>query len=769
MEIKNKSFLLFALTFLFCGQMFANANRFYAELTAEVGEGEGRVYVGTDSIKPTSYDKTSTNSFDGTSSKTNDTFAKVKFYLFAQPYYGYKISKCVLTPDTTVEIYNSNFTQFLPAEVYVKAISSDKKNPTLGNVTVNFESYNKTYSVEYMKTEGLSNYKVVGPVGYPSVTPGKIVPTHDNYELQITANPLDGYNLYRWFIINSQGEKEYLDNLESTITMSFSDNTKIGAEFKAGCFRVDNDFFTDIDEAFEAAKVSSSKVVSVISDYTLEGTHVVPAGVTLLVPFDGDNTCYLKSPECTISRNTPKVYKSLTLSKDASLIVNGNISVSAKIAAGNGGENCCGAVSGPYGHIQMNEGSSIVLKDASNLYAWGYISGKGNVIAESGSCVYENFQFTDFRGGKVSFDMAGNAEKVFPLSQYYIQNIEAPLTLLYGAKEKLYSSVAVESKPYSTTATLVCTEEDLETEKESMFVMSSGTITKYYDPLTDRIKYVLDGANAEIGSISVTLSNSSTKATVSSVDYVLPITNNMSVELKNGSKLSLDNDAAMYAGSELVVEKGSEFIIGVKKTPSFYVYDHDEWVSDKYAFQECFKPVAYTHSKKYARTIDDLFDSRIDLNGVMTINGSIYTTKGGANITSTSGSGSIQFNNNIGKETNTYQFTQVYLVSGTNIPTTKYVPIPITPACLLNADGNYVSTSIVQPTESFYYDNGIWHHCKRVGDVNMDGRVDIKDIVALVNIINGKTNDTFGKADVNEDGNINAEDVNKLEKIILWK
>lgn len=761
--MKKRLFFIVMLEVLSIGQVLASS--YQAKLTATVATGKGQVYVGSTNSTPSSYSTTSTAS-------NFDAETKVPFYLFAKPGYGYQFAKWTTDADDIVTIKNP--TESNGAEAIVISETKEATNPQLGNVYANFEVYSKVSNVEFLKTEGLSKYTVVGPLGYPAVTPGKIVPTHDNYELKITAQALDGYGFYRWFVIDAQGKMSYFYDEYATITKTFTEDTKIGAEFKAGYFITNNEYYVDIDEAFDAAKFSSDKMVYLVSDYTLEGVHTIPEGVTLLIPFDADNTYYNDVPEMTCSYSKPTAYKTLTMSKGASLIVNGNLNVSAKITAGNGGSEYAGAVAGPYGHIKMSEGSSVILKEGSNLFAWGYITGDGNVIAESGSCVYEDMQFVDFRGGAVCTEMAGNEQKVFPFSQYYVQNIEASLTLQYGATEKLLSSVAIGSgekqKAYGSFGKLVCPDVDSEPEDEGLFTMYSGSITKSYDPTTDRVKYVLDGAAAKIGSLSVTLNATEIGTmTVTSSDYVLPITNNMSVVLRNGTKLSTDNDVAMLAGSELVIDKESELIIGTTKAPEFYVYDRDEWISDNFAFQKKFKPVVYSPTRKYSRTEDDLVDAKIDLNGIITVNGQFYTTKSGANIVSSASTGSIIYNANAGTKANTYQFTQIYLVSGSNVPTTEYVEIPVTPAYLLNADGNYVETSVVKFGESFYIDNGVWHHSKRVGDVNMDGRIDIKDIVTLVNIINGKSTDTFGNADANEDGKVDAEDVKVLEKLILWK
>ena len=54
----------------------------------------------------------------------------------------------------------------------------------------------------------------------------------------------------------------------------------------------------------------------------------------------------------------------------------------------------------------MNSGSQITVENGGNLYAWGYITGSGNVRITSGATVYECFQVTDWRGGSATIKFA---------------------------------------------------------------------------------------------------------------------------------------------------------------------------------------------------------------------------------------------------------------------------------------------------------------------------------------------------------------------------
>ena len=54
-------------------------------------------------------------------------------------------------------------------------------------------------------------------------------------------------------------------------------------------------------------------------------------------------------------------------------------------------------------------------------------------------------QIADFRGGSATMGMYNNAQKIFPLNQYFIQNIETKLILESGADEYIYTSIYASS------------------------------------------------------------------------------------------------------------------------------------------------------------------------------------------------------------------------------------------------------------------------------------------------------------------------------------
>ena len=216
----------------------------------------------------------------------------------------------------------------------------------------------------------------------------------------------------------------------------------------------------------------------------------------------------------------------------------------------------------------MADNSSITVKNGGNLYAWGFISGSGSVLAESGATVYEFYQIADFRGGSASSNM-GNS--VFPFSQYFVQNIEVPLTLNAGANEQVYSGVYAMKTTYTTAINFI--------GDTGMFKVKSGSFTKDYDEKTDRLILSVNG-EAELNTLSLKLASMS----VNSASYVLPITNNITINIQSGN-VTINQDAALLAGVEVNIAEGAGLTVANGK--NIYFYDSDEWNSDNFVWGPC--------------------------------------------------------------------------------------------------------------------------------------------------------------------------------------
>ena len=494
---------------------------------------------------------------------------------------------------------------------------------------------------------------------------------------QVVATPADGYQFMGWYDVSndkyiSTSAKAAL-NIENDCTITARFASKTAALFETGGQR-----FDDLGDAVSYAQANGQSKITLASDGAISGSYTIPAGITLLIPFDAAGTLYTDAPAAIRTTPASKPFRTLTMAEGSSITVNGAISLGGRYFAAGGGQQ--GRAVGDYGYIKMADNSSITVKNGGNLYAWGFISGSGSVLAESGATVYEFYQIADFRGGTAS---SGMGHGVFPFSQYFVQNIEVPLTLNAGAKERVYSGVYAMSTTYTTAINFI--------GDDGMFNVASGSFTKDYDEKKDRLIFTVNG-EAALNVLALTLAGMD----VNSASYVLPITNNITINIQSGN-VTINQDAALLAGVEVNIAEGAGLTVANGK--NIYFYDSDEWNSDNFVWGPCkFKSVAYAPGKAYNRSNNDLVDAKMDVNGSVTAIGAIYTTKGGADICSSNGTGKYVQQGTPGKAAATYQYNA----------NSSAVTIPITAAKLHNTDGSYTETATASVGDTIEYFSGKW-------------------------------------------------------------
>ena len=497
----------------------------------------------------------------------------------------------------------------------------------------------------------------------------------------LVATPASGYKFYGWYSVTE--DKLLSTDLQTSLNID-ADKTII-AKFISSTtptFDVDGKSFIDLEKAVDYASKNGKKLVTLVEDGSISGNYTIPSGITLLIPFDEAKTCYTATPTATTVESAAKPFRTLTMAEGSSITLakGAAISVGGQYYAASGGSK--GKIVGPHGFIKMESGSAITVQSGANLYAWGFISGSGAVTVESGGSVYEWYQVLDFRGGSASSAM-GN--KVFPFNQYAVQNVEVPLTLRAGASETVYTAVYAIRKINPTSIPFI--------GENGMFKLVSGSLTKAYDGSTDRIIYTVDGT-AEVNSLNLKLAGMS----VSSSSYVLPLTNNMTINLTSGSKLTVNQTAALLPGVQASIAKGAELVVPSGK--SIYIYDVDEWGSYCSGGGNAhFVPVVYAPGRTGKRA--PLADAKVDVNGKLTAAGGVYTTASGADICSSERTGQYVQQGAPGTEIKTYQYTQ------RDSDVTAH-EISITPAKLHNANDTYVETASANAGTTFYYSKGEW-------------------------------------------------------------
>lgn len=546
----------------------------------------------------------------------------------------------------------------------------------------------------------------------------------------VSATTASGYQFFGWHdgtkYLSYKAEDNLTVNENCTISPVFIKDTV--AVFGVGIAR-----FQSLTDADAYAASGAVKTIVLMNDGILTGEHTISAGNTLLIPYDAANTVHTAATSTAkqLSESTwenvdweqPESYRTLTMAADAKITVNGSLNVGGRHSAGP--FLTAGSPSGDLGMIQMAEGSNITVNNGGTLYCWGYIYGDGTVTVKNGGAAHENFQFSDFRGGNATLALAQDF-LVFPLSQYYVQNIEVEATFEYGATEYVWGSIYLTGKMLGTNVKFIGND------KLSMFIPGeTGSVIKTYDPATDRLIIDVNGGGS-INPMGLELGGQP----IDTRTFVLPINSNMTININSGVT-SLSQSLALLPGAKLVIDEGATLSLksgepAQKSDGSFkyaggynlIVYDRDQWLK---AYKPIFnngylvgaenvntyfvytnkgvkrlQPVAWTPTRTGNRTEADLVDAVVDINGKLITGGFVYTTVdidvvdyfyynkltitgGGAAVTSSKGTGELILNNGAGSDFITLQAAQ-------NSTETEDIYVPMVPARLQNADGSYVDT-----------------------------------------------------------------------------
>lgn len=544
--------------------------------------------------------------------------------------------------DGTTSLYNSNIIVGGTITIYLQSNNSNKTTINISNIKI---ETSKKIDLTFLSPEG--GYYKVNDV---TITQTYVLTTKENEKFTLTAFPNDGFKFAGW---NFNGK---LFSTESPLSTTSGENATIECLFvdiTSPLFMNGNSTFYDLQMAIDNAKNSDNKRIILIDSGTIKSkngeskTFVLENGVSLLIPHDDNyNVDFDESPVYYEEAKwvEPSPYRKLTLDDHVSIIVenSSSIYVSSKARASGGGDTCGGSPTKTYGEISLlGENSSIVLDNGSILYAYGFITGLGEVNAKNGSIVNELYQINDFKGGSMTSKCLGN---VFPFNQYFIQNVECKIIFEAGSSEKVHTGIYAAS-------TLSKIDFDFIGTSNGLFRLSNGArLLRYYDGDKDLINYSLESGTASFNSISLSLKVLFFSQKINSNDYVLPITNNMNIVIKNNAVVDINQDLCFLPGSRLIVEQGGNLNLNDK---DIYLYDRKGWVGKGYSRNgKDFVPLEYAPSKKYTRSDADLKSTELNIDGVLNIgnNAGIYTTNSSdsyANVYSSKGTGKIIFNSEL--------------------------------------------------------------------------------------------------------------------------
>ena len=539
-----------------------------------------------------------------------------------------------------------------------------------------------------------------------AITSEKTRTEQSNKEYHLVAAPAAGFAFAGW---RNADTNEYFSD-EVDYNALFSKSMRVQPVFvpkNDPLFGVGAQRFFDLNDANNYAhSQSDNKTIVLLKSgaLTANTTYTISGDVALVIPYNNSGEANYPAPSNSSGANVATnryAFRTLTMPAGTTLSVNGVLNVNGQVSRE------FSQPTGPYGLINLSSNASIMLNNGGKLYCWGYINGDGTVVANSGANVYECFQVTGWRGGQAATQFIRNKDStpVFPVNQYYIQNVEAELQFNAGAKEYVYASVYVNDEKMDITAEFISDEN----ASAGMFRLQSGCkLIKKYISATDRMQFEVAG-DLEISTMTLAFSD----ATLESKDYPLPINNNFSIDIRSGTtEISADQDIALLPGAEFTVSKGAIF----KAASDMYVYDLAEnWKGKNYAYNKELRVVGYStyNGTDTMRTVDDLTDATIDVNGTMEISGRLFTTtdstgtKGGANIFSTQGTGNIIFKNAAtaaNTDIKTYQATQHTDSITGKLIIVDFADVHCRAAWLRNGNGTYTHTGGAEAGWEYFYD-----------------------------------------------------------------
>ena len=520
-------------------------------------------------------------------------------------------------------------------------------------------------------------------------------------------------------------------------------------------------------------------VIFMTNNYVLpRGYYTLPANATIVVPMsDTQQKINPTAPRMKYNdvnddpnnyygNNSPVEFRRLTFAEGVNMDVFGKIELTCTQYQSN--EAYTSQPVGAYGRLVMEEGSHMTLQSGSELRAWGFMTGQGETDARRGATVREMFQMGDWKGAMASVAITGmvagtnlcstvqsiikgnscdySDKKIFPVSQYFIQNIESPVKYHPGAL--LSTSAAVSEGVMGVTSVSMAATDiaivGVSGEHTAIFLMDQEAdaentwVRKWYDVEKDIQVYDIN-SGAHIGSMEldmggVNLMGASIPVKLNSAKFDLPITSNMKIHLLSGN-MDFQQNTSLLPGSEVEVDKESTVSISMNEedkaakeagtadhvyhSGAVYVYDQAEW--DKYAFdndgengQKYTKVVRYTPSafsgtggQPNLRNEDSKpASAKINVHGTFnTLDGFVYTSANGANIfSSNEDAGTFIFNNAASEAGERL----VHQIKGRGNRDGHYTENTFTCAKLKNSDNSYTATQNAIQGFAFIYRDGKW-------------------------------------------------------------
>lgn len=364
------------------------------------------------------------------------------------------------------------------------------------------------------------------------------------------------------------GVSDDTDTPESNVALAAANATPVAT--------VGTEVFYTLEDALEYAY--DGDVIILIGDYVMTKSVDVPEGTTLLIPCMDNDVGYASTghnPDGTTS-SVKALYRTLTIPENITLTVRGTVLVNAVTgypAGGDYDQDIRG------GYAQINLAGNIIVENGGLLDNCGYITGAGQVTANTGGAIRDLFVIENWRGGSHALNLIGGAFEVilankygdpFPLNEYNCHNIETTVKINSGA------SFAGNVKMYGASSFNYTVFPLIDNTNGLIRLAPNAYLIKTYDATatngatndTGRTTIqIYGGATADDSTLNFTFNQVSKDLSTSK--FTFPVDGDIAFELYNGNYAFNDN-FKFLTGSALTVANDATLTVPSGKKVVFY-------------------------------------------------------------------------------------------------------------------------------------------------------------------------------------------------------
>lgn len=404
-----------------------------------------------------------------------------------------------------------------------------------------------------------------------------------------------------------------------------------------------DEYFIYWEDAMRMVAANASageKTVLLKADYVLptditghSGTYVtlvdgaaayrLPDGVTLVVPDDTESTAYDTVKNLNTEPGPSKAFRTLTVPEKVSLTVpaTSKLVVNAVQGAKNGASSM-GRIIGDYGQMEVKGTVDIY----GTLYARGFVTGSGQVTAESGANIYQLMQIQDWRGGSVTFNMYNY---LMAINMYSFENIMANMTYEGGSSLSVQACIAASGTCFAVDVPAMTDG----THGASIFILNKdGQIKTAYDKEHDRLDIRMTKGTVKMQYLELNMSMGKDEAgkdqglKINSANYPLAVNDSMSITVEKGATLQTDYDLKFLPGTSVTVEEGAKMV--VSESSHLYFYSLKSY-NTGYANDQYRTRLNYATIEQAGKIVPPTADAKLEVRGTLELSGAIMQSTDG--------------------------------------------------------------------------------------------------------------------------------------------